>query len=83
LIFELGGSVLKLRMLYWVIYLWLKTRALQGVGPMVTSAPRRARATRVWRVDVAGARRDVVRGSAGVQTPFHLALFKLNFLQNF
>jgi hypothetical protein len=27
--FELGGSVLKIRMIYWVIFLWLKTRALQ------------------------------------------------------
>jgi hypothetical protein len=33
LVFELGGSVLKLRMLYWVIYLWLKTRALQVFDP--------------------------------------------------
>jgi hypothetical protein len=29
LVIELGGSVLKIRMIYWVIYLELKTRALQ------------------------------------------------------
>jgi hypothetical protein len=32
MVIELGGSVLKICMIYWVIYLELKTRALQDLA---------------------------------------------------
>jgi hypothetical protein len=54
-----------------------------GLGPVVTPAPWRARATRVRRADVASRGATSCAGAPTFQTPFRLALFKSIFLQKF